>query len=258
MRHRTAFTLVELLVVTGIIAVLIAILLPALSRAREHARQVQCLSNIRQLGVAFHMYANANQDRFPRSAAQGTSGSVLPKPHDWIHWNWIGTAPGRTLETSAIARYLGGRFNVNYFRCPSDEVEARLRNLGGWAIEGKYTYSYSMNVYLQWYKEHLSPVPDDPRHVLKRTAVRRSSEKILLFEEDFATIDDGNFAADRPLASYNLLAIRHDRLKRQRDDAPGTFPPNPEHRGNVAFVDGHAEYVPRNYAHDPMHYLPGQ
>ncbi len=66
-RHarKPAFTLVELLVVIGIIAVLIGMLLPALSRAREASRRAECLSNLRQVGIAFRFYALDNHDQVP-------------------------------------------------------------------------------------------------------------------------------------------------------------------------------------------------
>ncbi|HEY7088757.1 MAG TPA: prepilin-type N-terminal cleavage/methylation domain-containing protein [Tepidisphaeraceae bacterium] len=69
--RRRAFTLVELLVVIGIIAVLIAILLPALGKAREQAKRVQCLSNLRQIHLAFFEYASRNKDHIPLGYIQG-------------------------------------------------------------------------------------------------------------------------------------------------------------------------------------------
>src|SRR2546430_14312389 len=65
MRGKRGFTLVELLVVIGIIAVLVGILLPTLNRARESARRTQCLSNLRQIATLLNMYANNFQQQIP-------------------------------------------------------------------------------------------------------------------------------------------------------------------------------------------------
>jgi prepilin-type N-terminal cleavage/methylation domain-containing protein len=100
-RQRAAFTLVELLVVIGIIGVLVALLLPAVQAAREAARRMQCSNHLRQIGIALHNYADA-----ARALPAGYNGLPYP-PSPTTHFRWSGLAALTPyLEQTAISQSL--------------------------------------------------------------------------------------------------------------------------------------------------------
>lgn len=125
-RRSPAFTLVELLVVIGIIAVLISLLLPALSKARESANRVKCASQLRSLGQSILMFANDNKGRVPYTQLDGTGGSE-------INESPLGGGPfwNRWMYTRDFFRLID-RYGANkkLFSCPTVLINTGEINYG--------------------------------------------------------------------------------------------------------------------------------
>lgn len=131
-----AFTLVELLVVIGIIAILIAILIPALSGARRQANDLRCASNIRQLVTAMVLYANESKGRFPvnyNDVDLVTSGN---QANYWYDAERIGRFLPKTVQ------YASGSIGGNVFICPNDLDAARSYCMNYWASGAVDSYGY--------------------------------------------------------------------------------------------------------------------
>ena len=117
MPRRRGFTLVELLVVIGIIALLISILLPALSRVRS-ANRTACLSNIRQLGIAMQQYANDNKDYVPMGYMSQKQFSYV------VNWN---NSNGTRVSQMGFLVSSGVISDGKAFYCPSEQDQQRQK-----------------------------------------------------------------------------------------------------------------------------------
>jgi len=114
---RRAFTLIEMLVVVGVIALLVSLLVPALSLAKEQAKSVTCLNNLRQFSMAAHIYSLDNQDYYPKAYMKVKSGSISTM----YCWDFTTITDWSTKQTQVVAGMLWqGQSTIEQIhQCPS-------------------------------------------------------------------------------------------------------------------------------------------
>jgi prepilin-type processing-associated H-X9-DG protein/prepilin-type N-terminal cleavage/methylation domain-containing protein len=242
-RERAAFTLVELLVVIGIIAVLIALLLPALLKAREQAKSVTCMSNMRQIGIAVHQYAGASRDSI-------VPATVLNEvqPRAYLE-SWASVlAAQRLLNLTTVANIddpapsepsvvrcpnnVAQVVNNYYFSSPTSGFgdglwRCQSFQLGGGYVDVGYgingstgtntdpTDADASNLPSRVVPQGTAPLWNDYR-LFKMSQARKSSELALLFDGMFMNHTNVNPAR---------VAARH----------------NNRRTTNILFLDGHVE-----------------
>ncbi len=231
------FTLIELLVVIAIIAILAAMLLPALARAKAKAQTVICLNNTRQFALAWHQYASDSDDRL----VNNFKGEALgPEIANRTYRSWVNNSMGWSadpnvanpdlLKVGIFAPYVAN--NIGIYKCPADSYLSSVQRNAGF---NQRTRSITMNAFMGpcssdpadlWARGRNDKAPDY-RQWLKLTTIEQPSQRMVTIEEHADSINDGWFLNGPDWTGAT-----------QWGDAPAAY-----HGGttSLTFADAHAE-----------------
>jgi prepilin-type N-terminal cleavage/methylation domain-containing protein/prepilin-type processing-associated H-X9-DG protein len=219
-RPPNGFTLVELLVVIGIIAALLGVLLPALAAARESARKTTCASNLRQLTTGMLMYANDNVGYVPIWKFEFRDPGTDPG------FVTVADPPGQFFENGLIWPYIQ---NENVFLCP-DQTD-QTTNLYGfvWGLPTRFSYVINGNPIYSLYKP---PPNTNETHPLKITSIQPNTNTVLMLCEESPT--DNSYNDNSVVLPFYPYQPGGDSLGAVHNGG-----------GNLSFYDGHVEWMSR-------------
>jgi prepilin-type N-terminal cleavage/methylation domain-containing protein/prepilin-type processing-associated H-X9-DG protein len=237
--QRQAFTLIEVLVVIAIVAILAALLLPALTKARERGLAIVCLNNTRQLAVACQLYTDDHNGMLPYNL--GMSGHPESSYRTDLNWvnnvmTWDVSSDNTntaTITKAALGSYVSG--NAAVYRCPSDHALSAVQSATGW---NNRIRSYSMNALVgnagafstNGYNSN------DPgyRQFFKLAQMPRPADIFVFLDEHPDSIDDGYFVNKQTASgAYASSVVTYP----EWTDLPGSY-----HNRSAAFsfADGHS------------------
>jgi prepilin-type N-terminal cleavage/methylation domain-containing protein/prepilin-type processing-associated H-X9-DG protein len=223
-KRRAGFTLIELLVVISVIAIIAAVLLPVLAKAKMKAQGIYCLNNLKQLQLAIIMYTSDNQEKFPENPGAGTS------LHAWVagvmSWdNPIQANPQNTNSFLLTAGEIGPYVSqcIGIFKCPADTIPG---------ARGPRVRSVSMNGFVGDVSNIANYISGQVTHnwvrILKTSDLKLGAANTwMLLDECPDSINDGFFA----------VRMQPDATAKWTDVPASTH----NGAGGFSFADGHSE-----------------
>jgi prepilin-type N-terminal cleavage/methylation domain-containing protein/prepilin-type processing-associated H-X9-DG protein len=219
-RRARAFTLVELLVSIGIIAILMAILLPAVSKARQSALRASCASNVRQIVAALTAYSNANNRKLPAYATNGPLGQ----------YNWdIPSAARDQLVKIGLPRVI--------FYCPANRDQNRdifwtYHTDSQWCVTGYFFYiprlTWDPNLLNMTY----AGPPNDVNH--------DKGQRYFPYLQGDQRPSEYELVSDAVLSTNGTFNVANEAIGTSTSHITGNIPQG----GNVGFHDGHVAWRP--------------